>query len=362
MKPIGIAHRRLRSLRLEGKPLASAEDAVRWMGAVQSQEFGMAKWSLGERVRGIGDADVQRAFDDGAILRTHALRPTWHFVHPHDIRWIQELTASRVHAQNAYQYRQTGLDDGVRVKSNRVLRQVLRGGNFLTRKELEDVLQREGVAAKSIGMAYILIDAELDCLVCSGPMQGKQHTYALLEERAPDARSLPRVEALAELVVRYFTSHGPATAKDLRWWSSLPLAEIRQGIEAAGERLRHEVIDGLSYWSAPGGVSAKKPASPKVSLLQGYDEYFVGYSESRAVIGGAWGRPTLPESASYLGGVVLDSQLIGRWKRTITKRAVTFTVALPEPWDDARMRALQAAADRQGAFLGLPAVVATAEI
>jgi hypothetical protein len=361
MKPIDIARRRLRALGLEGKPLASADEAVRWMGAVQSQEFGMAKWSLGERVRGITDADVQRAFDAGAILRTHVLRPTWHFVHPHDIRWIQELTAAKVHAQNAYMYRQTGMDDGIGQKSNRVLRDVLRGGNHLTRRELESVLEREGIAAKAVGMAYILIQAELDCLVCSGPMQGKQHTYALLEERAPDARSLPRDEALAELVVRYFTSHGPATAKDMRWWSSLTLAEILQGVEAAGDRLREEVIGGVSYWSAPARAAKKQP-SPKVYLLQGYDEYFVGYSESRGVIGGQWGRPTLPESASYLGGVVLDTQLVGRWKRAVGKRAVTFTVALPTPFDDARMQALHDAADRQGAFLDLPAIVEIASV
>ncbi|HEU0299919.1 MAG TPA: winged helix DNA-binding domain-containing protein [Longimicrobium sp.] len=356
MTPIDIAYRRLHNQRLEGEPFSAPREVVRWLGAVQAQDYGPAKWSLGERSRGVADADIDRAMAEGAILRTHMLRPTWHFVLPADIRWMQELTAPRVHAQNAYYYRQTGLDDGVRTTARRVMVDALRGGNHLTRRELEAVLQREGIAAKGIGMAYILMDAELDCVICSGPLKGRQQTYALLDERAPHARTLPRDEALAELVVRYFTSRGPATAKDLRFWCSLNLADVQRGIDLAGSRLVSEVVDGLMLWSAP-GEAPPRPPSPKVHLLQGLDEYFVGYGESRGFCDQSGVRPSLIDRAIYNGALILDSQLAGHWKRTVTRRSVTFSVVLRTPFDDAQLQALQAAADRHGAFLGVPAAV-----
>lgn len=358
MNPIEVAYRRLHNQRLEGEPLPSPVDVVRWLGAVQAQDYGPARWSLGERSRGAVDADIDRAMAEGAILRTHMLRPTWHFVLPADIRWMQALTAPRVHAQNAYYYRQTGLDDGLRARCNRLLQGALRGGNHLTRRELEAVLAADGIALKGMGMAYVLMQAELDCLICSGGLKGKQQTYALLDERAPDAPPLPRDQALAELVVRYFTSRGPATARDLRFWSSLPLADIHRGMELAGARLEQQVVDGLTLWSAP-GEAPPRPPSPKVHLLQGLDEYFVGYGESRVFCDQSGVRPSLVDRAVYNGVVILDSQLAGHWKRTVTRRSVTFAVALRVPLDHAQMHALQEAADRHGAFLGVPAAVET---
>jgi hypothetical protein len=356
MHPTDIAHTRLHNQRLADNPLDAPVDVVRWLGAVQAQDYGPAKWSLGERSRGAVDADVDRALADGALLRTHMLRPTWHFVLPADIRWMQELTAPRVHAQNAYYDRQTGLDDGVRKKARRLLVDALRGGNHLTRGEIQGLLQREGVAAKGLGTAYILMDAELDCVVCSGPLKGRQHTYALFDERVPDAPPRSRDEALAELVIRYFTSRGPATAKDLRFWCSLPLVDIQHGLEMAAPRLEHQEIGGRSFWSA---TREPPPAlsSPRVHLLQGLDEYFVGYGESRGFCdeSGVW--PSLVDRAIYNGALIVDGQLAGHWKRTLTRHAVLFQVALRTDFDEARMQALQAAADRYGAFLGVPAAV-----
>lgn len=353
--PTCVARRRMHNQRLAGNPLVSPVEVVRWLGAVQSQDYGPAKWSLGERSRGAVDADVDRAMAEGAILRTHMLRPTWHFVLPEDIRWMQALTAPRVHAQNAYQYRQTGLDDGVRTEARRLLVDALRGGNHRTRGELQDVLQRGGVAAKGLGMAYILMDAELDCLVCSGGCRGRQQTYALFDERVPEAPPLSRDEALERLVIRYFSSRGPATAKDLRFWCSLPLTEIQRGIEIAGDRLAREEIEGRAFWSAPGESAPPPMRSPAAHLLQGLDEYFVGYGESRDFCYRESVREWGVDRAIFNGAVILDTQLAGHWKRTVGKRAVSFQLALYASADDARIAALRAAADAQGAFLGLAA-------
>jgi hypothetical protein len=355
-----MAQWRLHNLRLESAPLPAPEAVVSWLGAVQSQDFGPAKWSLAQRTPGTVDAAVDRAFADGAILRTHILRPTWHFVSPADIGWLLELTAPRVHALNAYYYRRLGLDDGVFERSTAALAGALEGGAQRTRRQLAAALEGAGIELGGFRLAYLLMHAELDGIVCSGAPRGKQQTYALLEERAPQAASLPREQALVELTVRYFTSHGPATVKDFGWWSSLTAADIRQGLELAGSRLQREVVDGVAYWFA-GSPPPTRPASPQVHLLQGYDEYLVGYSQSKSVLNLA-GRALLATRPVFNGVAILDGQLAGHWKRTVGRDTVAFEVALYEPFDDAQTKALQAAADRHGEFLGLAASVTTTAI
>jgi hypothetical protein len=350
------------SVLLVGEPALSAPaDVVRWFGAVQAQDFGPAKWSLGERLPGTTDAEVQRSFDAGDFLRTHALRPTWHFVAPDDIRWLLRLTAPRVHATNAYVYRRVGLDAGAFAKAHDLLVEVLRGGAHRTRKDLAAVMDAAGLPSTGFGLGYLLMHAELDGLICSGPARGKQQTYALLEERVPAVPELDPDEALAELVTRYFTSHGPATAKDLRWWSSLTLADIARGVALAGHRLRHEVVDGVSYWS--GWQETASFASPTVHLVQGYDEYVVAFAESKYVLDVSGTARALPPGTVVPNGVVLlDGQVAGHWKRTSTRDTLRVEAVLYRAFTVAEAGALDAAAARQAAFLNLRPRVATSQL
>lgn len=355
-----IARWRMSNLRLSSPPLKTPEEVVRWLCAVQSQDYGPAKWSIAERTQGIDDAAMDRAFNDGAILRTHVLRPTWHFVLPEDIRWVLEATGPRVQALNAYMYRQEELDKTILNRSSELIARTLEGGVHLTRQEVGGVLERAGIVASRFRLAYILMNAELNAIVCSGPLKGKQHTYALVDERAPQAKSLGYDEALAELTLRYYAGHGPATVKDLKSWSSLTAADVGKGLEMVGPQLEHEVIDGLTYWYA-GSPQKHKIRSPTVHLLQAYDEYIMGYSESRHVLDIAR-VAELPRqgSAAFNHVVTLDGQLAGHWKRTLKKNSVKIEVALYRPFTADQIRALQAAVDAHGAYLGVtPAPVST---
>jgi hypothetical protein len=205
------------------------------------------------------------------------------------------------------------------------------------------------------------MNAELNGVVCSGPLRGKQQTYALLDERAPHAKRLSRDEALAELTLRYFTSHGPATAKDFRWWSSLTAAEIKRGLEMVAPGLEHEVFDGVSYWFAP-STPHPLPAPPAVQLLQAYDEYIVGYSESKYVLNISGDARWMARARPIFNGVViLDGQVAGYWRRTPRSDSVLVEVAHHTPLDATQTRALHASATAYGAFLGLTAQVETAE-
>ncbi|MFE0152383.1 winged helix DNA-binding domain-containing protein [Nonomuraea sp. NPDC059007] len=358
---LGLACRRICSVGLGGvRPAAFAGPAevVGWFGALQAQDYHPAKWAVAQRLGpGVTDADLDRAFDDGAILRTHVLRPTWHFVARADLRWLLELTAPRVHALNGYAYRRGELDGPLLRRTADLIADAVAGGNHLTRTEIAALLARHGIVARGFRLGYILIHAELERVICSGPLRGALHTYALFEERAPRAASLEREAALAELVRRFFASHGPATAKDLAWWSSLTRADIATGLSLVGEALESTDADGVTYWSAP-GHDPVPAASPEVRLLQAYDEYIVGYRQSKYLLDLGGLTPAAPDRPALPNGVVVvDTQVAGRWKRTVRGGAVMVEAVLYRPFDAAERAALQAAADELGAFLGARAVV-----
>jgi hypothetical protein len=242
MRPSDIPHARLHHQRLTSPRFKEPVDVVRWLGAVQAQEYAAAKWAIGQRMRRATDDAVERALSEGSILRTHVLRPTWHFVAPEDIRWMLELTGPRIKATIASYARNVSLDEVTFKRSQKVMERALRGGRHLTRSALRQTFQRAGIPTNGIRAVLMLMRAELDGLICSGPRAGKEFTYALLEERVPRSQPLTRDEALRELTRRYFTSRGPATLQDFVWWSGLTTADARSGIEMAGSDLSHDMI------------------------------------------------------------------------------------------------------------------------
>ncbi len=346
---LGIARRRMRNVLATGAPFDSPEDVVRWFGCVQGQDYWIGRWSLGQRCKKATDASVHRAYVEGKILRTHVLRPTWQFVTPEDIRWILELTGPRVQAGTASRLRQLGLDAALLKKATRVIVRTLKGDEHLTRREFGDVLRKSGIDADASQLGYIFMHLELEGIVCSGVPKGKLHTYALLEERAPKAKSLPYDKALKEFVVRYYTSHGPATVKDLNWWSSLKMSTIREGLEMAGSKLERDVVGGTEFWYAR--QAAPRPRAPVVHLLQGLDEYIVGYSESRYILD--LSRKASLSDLVFSGVLTLDGQFAGSWKRTLNKGAVQIEAALYGRFDEPQMKALEKEVTRYGRFLEL---------
>jgi hypothetical protein len=357
---IDITRARMRSQCLTGDPPATPGEVVQRLGAVQCQDFGPGKWSIAQRTGGVTQVTMDQACAAGSFLRTHVLRPTWHFVLPADIRWMLELTAPRVLALSASYYRNQDLDSAMLKRCTAVLVGALAHGDHLTRAEIAGVLERAGIPTNPLRLGFILMHAELNAVVCSGAPCGKQQTYALLEERAPEARRLSREEALAELTVRYFTGHGPATVKDLRWWSSLTLADITQGLAMVASLLEHEGIDGTTYWFAPlARDTALLP--PTVHMVQGYDEYIVGYGESKYLFDASGVARSLPRARGiYTHSIILDGQVVGEWKAVPKKHAVILDVTLFTPLEDAQTQALRLAVQRYGEYLGVPATLSLA--
>lgn len=346
-----IAAYRLHNQQLAQPALRTPSEVVAWLGAVQAQEYAFVKWALGLRMQHASDDVIEQAFRDGALLRTHVLRPTWHFVTPADIRWLLDLTAPRVHAVNAFMYRKLELDAAVLRRSHAVLTKALAGGVQQTRAELARALQDAGIVASGMRLAHIMMHAELDGLVCSGARRGKQFTYALLEERVPPTKALPRDEALAELTRRYVASHGPALVQDVVWWSGLTSADVQAGLELAKPHVAREVVNGKTYWHAASAPAAQ-PQSPMVLLLPVYDEYTVAYKDHSASAAPLYAQQA--RALSFGGVLLIDGYMLGHWRRTYRKGAVAIEPAPFRPLTAAEDAALAAAAAQFGAFLGMP--------
>jgi hypothetical protein len=343
----------LRRLRLHHQWLARPaarrpEEIVAHFGAVQSQDFAMAKWALALRGKDLTEAHVAAAFDSGAILRTHVLRPTWHFVAPADIRWMLHLTAPRVRAQLARTDRLHGIDAALLRRSRAVLERALRGGVHLTRDELQAALARQRIKVAGTGLAQVMMHAELDALVCSGPRRGKQSTYALLEERAPGGPLPDRDAARAELARRYFQSHGPATARGFSWWSGLTLTDARAGIASLGRELACTAWEGSEYHFPAG---SEPVAFRGARLLPNYDEFTVAYADRSLLIGPGFPAGRDPRADPIFTNVILVNGLVaGNWGRTLKAKEAKVSLSPFAPLAPAARQAVARAADRFRTF------------
>jgi winged helix DNA-binding protein len=338
---------------LVGDRFASPADAVAALGAVQAQDYSGAKWALGQRTHGVTDAELDRLFDEGAILRTHVLRPTWHFVTPSDSAWLLRLTAPRVKAILAVYDRRLEIDTPLLRRSHRVLEASLRDANHLTRTEVAARLRARGIEAEGQRLAQMVMHAELDGLITSGPRKGRQFTYALHAERAPDSKHLSGDEALAELALRFFSGHGPAQLTDFAWWSGLTVGYGRRGVAAAGTALASETIGGKTYWSSP---RSEKPRTgrPIVHLLPNYDELLIAYRDRSGMV-----DPSVELAAARIIShvVVRDGRVFGGWKRTATRDGVVLEVGPLGAFDGQAKAALHAAARDFSQFLQAPVQV-----
>lgn len=355
MRDEEIARLRLRRQHLTGTPLHTPEAVVGWLGAVQAQEFGVAKWSIAQRSRGrVTSADIDRALAEGRILRTHALRSTWHFVLPADLRWLLMLIGPRVRARMASYYWRNGLTDAVFARSQAVLREALAGGRQLLRKEVVAALARGRVATEGLKLRFLLLQAELDLVVCSGALRGRDQTFALVDDLVPPAPPISEDEALMELTRRYFSSHGPATSRDFIWWSSLTAAQARQGLELLKDQgLRRLEAGGRTHWMGEAPARRATGGTP-VHLLQAFDEYIIGYTESRQVLAVA-GKLNAPRGAPAHSNVVTrDGQVIGFWRTVPGLQEALVDVHLSRPLDPATRSALEVELERYGRFLQLP--------
>jgi hypothetical protein len=314
MKPTALLQQRLLNQQLSSPQFSSVQKLVEWMGAIQAQDYNMAKWGIGSRMNGITDEMIESAINNAAIIRTHILRPTWHFVAAKDIRWLMDLTSPHIKRAVASQNRFLGLDESLHLKTNKIIGKLLSDGEERTRDEIAAHLKKKGITLNNLQATNCMINAELDMVVCNGKRKDKQFTYALFDKKIPSSKSLKREEALCRLAGIYFSSHGPATLHDFAWWSGLSVPDARLGIEAAAGTLEQIAINGKQYWYKPIADTAAAKEKEQVYLLPPYDEFTVAYCDRSLMIG------TSKPYATYFGNgifkplIVKNGKAIGVWK------------------------------------------------
>ncbi|MDP9202873.1 MAG: winged helix DNA-binding domain-containing protein [Gemmatimonadota bacterium] len=358
MPRLDICNQRLANQHLSKQTLEKPSEVVRLLGAVQAQDYGVAKWGVAQRTRNATDAAVEKELSEGAILRTHVLRPTWHFVVAADIRWMLALTAPRVKMILAHHDRTLEVDEAVIRRSRAAMTKALEGGKQLTRAELSKVLERARIRTESTQrLARLVMHAELDGVVCSGALREKGFTYALLEERVPRAKPLERDEALFELAKRYFNTRGPATVDDFAWWSGLTKADAKRGLQGAESGLEQQIIEGRRYWfPTPARLRTK---SPVARLLPNFDEYFIGLKDRSAMLSTIT-TLGLEGEVGFLGGhlLTINGQVVGGWRRTFSGTKAIVEQKVLTTLGDVERRSIAREVQRFAAFLGTPVELA----
>lgn len=350
MTPTEIAVIRLNSQQIVSTNFKTAKEIVGYMGAMQAQDYAMAKWALGIRLPNSKESDIQTAIDNGEIVRTHVLRPTWHFVSAEDVHWMLELTAQNIKTLSKSRNRQLGLTPELFKKSNTIIENALLGGKHLTRDELMALLEKANINTSEYRSGHYLMEAELDGIVCSGATKNNKQTYALLSERIPKPKSFTKEEALGKLANRYFSSHYPATLQDFIWWSGLSVKDARNALEFIKPDFISETVYGETYWLKPSSINTKSE-SHSVHLLPAFDEFIISYKNRRACLPPENQKKAFSSNGIFRPVILVNGQGVGLWKRTLKKDKVVIETDFFIPPDGKTQKLLNEAAKDYGIFL-----------
>jgi hypothetical protein len=341
-----IIRRRLAAQRLTGEKPATPAELLTELGAMQSQDYGMSKWAIGLRLDKSTHDQVEQAIDSGEIIRIHVLRPTWHLVRAADVRWMLAVTAPQIKAAMAFRDRQLELDEKIYRRCEKIMEKALARDKYLPRNVLMPLLNKAGIITDDNRSSHILLRAELDGIICSGPRQGKQITYALLDERVPATGKLYPEEALAELTRRYFNGHGPATLYDFTWWSGLSVTDGKKGIGLLGPAIGQTMVGDEQYWFLPGKVLPGKDVSPGIPpalLLPAYDEWIIGYTDRTGLFATGHERKIITTNGIFRPVLLCNGQVAGSWRVEEKKGVYSVTKDWFHPVSQAAQKAMTTA-------------------
>lgn len=344
---------RLATQRLTAAPLASGAEVVELLCCVQAQERDHSLYSLALRT-GRTVPELLDEHSAGGFLRTHILRPTWHYVLPADLRWILELTSARVESSSAARHKQVGLPDAATLDRAVADVATVLSGRVLSRKELAAALTDAGMPWKAgEQLNHIVLVAELRGVVASGAIRGRKetdHGYALVDEVVPPSAPLARDEAVARLVERYVRGHGPTSDRDFSRWCTIGLTETRVALDrlVADGRLERVEVDGDAQWLDPTATIRPRRGAPGTFLLPVYDEVVLSYPRLNFEP-----MADLPESDPFWAPVVHEQRFAGQWKRTVKGRSVLVEARLSPSLGTAGRAAVSAAAEELASLLGL---------
>ena len=350
MKIQDILRLRLYNQQISRNGFETPKEVVSWLGAVQAQDYSGAKYAIGLRLKNSKENQVEKAIADRAIIRTWPMRGTLHFIDADDVRWMLSLLTPRIISGMAGRNRQLELDDKVFGKSNELLVKAMEGGKQLMRSEVYEILENHGIATSGQRGIHIINYLAQHQVLCHGFHNEKQPTYALLDEWIPASKKLDKDEALAEIALRYFNSHGPATVNDFVWWTGLKLSDARKGLNAIAGRLLCEEVGGNTYWFSP-ELPDKTPAKTAI-LLPGFDEYMLGYTNRSLMVDKEFLPRIVPgNNGMFMPTIVIDGIAQGIWKRSFKKDKVMIELFPFEKLTRSQLEQINSAAKRYGKYV-----------
>jgi len=345
-----ISTLRIQNQEIQRQRFSRAKDLVAYMGAMQAQDFLMVRWAVGLRLQGSDDASIVEAYNKGEIIRTHLMRPTWHFVSCDDVYWLLELTAPQIKTLCKSRDRQLELDESIYGRSNAILEKALFGGVNLNREELTRLYQEANIRTDENRLSHLLMRAELEGIICNGAIKQNKLTYALLSEKAPVRKLLSREESLAELAMRYFTSHAPATVRDFIWWSGLSVSEAKKAVELIKSDFVYETIEEITYLFRNDQPDISQHNS--LCLLPAFDELLIGYTNQSATISSTYNPKAISSNGLFRPIIVENGRVTGVWKRTMQKTKVVIEVTFFSIASGSLKTELEREIKKQALFLG----------
>lgn len=352
---------RLRSLLLTGNEWKTPEQVVTWFAAMQAQDLASVKWSLGIRIPGLTEASVDAALERGDILRTWPMRGTIHLIPSRDARWMLETTGVRQLGGVQKRWDYLGLDRPTVECAGEVLQSALTGGKRLTRAQAAEALQVAGIDTSSQRLYHLLWHASQIGITCIGPNLGKEQTFVLLEDWAPEQRRLGKDEALTELAWSYVRSHGPVPATDFAGWAGISVTSARTALAANDGRATRVSSDFGELWIASDLLDrgAGDDSQARIWALPGFDEFMLGYKDRQAILDDGQLALVVPGSNGVFRPTIVDAgAVIGTWKRSISKTKVKIEVDEFRTLSKRQASGVADAFAPYGEYLGLPAVVA----
>lgn len=318
MKKQEIAQYRLFNQQIATRNIRNVKDLVAHLGAIQAQDYEMAKWAIALRIADAQITTIEQAINQREIFRTHILRPTWHIVSADDIRWMLAITAPNIKRTITSMMKKLEIDEPTLVKSMDIIQQVLANQNALTRPEIMEQLSQNGIKTNDLRSSHLMMYAELESIVCNGSWKGKQLSYLLLDEVVPNKQVLEKEEALALLAKKYFMSHGPASLQDYIWWSGLTVKDAKEGLELAKSVLQSIEVEGQTYWFQDLPEMTQEHLDA-IYLLPAFDEFLVSYKDRTASIEAQFHPEAMTVNGIFKPIIVKNGQTIGTWKRYIQK-------------------------------------------
>ncbi|MFT3702019.1 MAG: winged helix DNA-binding domain-containing protein [Agriterribacter sp.] len=353
MKLTDIPQIRLINQQISATTFKSAKKLVGYMGAMQAQDYAMGKLAIGTRLLNATDKTIEQSINRGDIIRTHALRNTWHFVAAEDLRWMLDLFSERLKKQADTQHRQLNLSEKDFSKSNRIISKLLQDGEHVTREDIVAHLEKSKFSVNENRASHLLIRAELDGIVCRGKIISNKHTYTLLDKWVPAIKKLSREEALHKLSKTFFTSHGPATLQDFTWWSGLTITDAKSAIAMLTKDFATITVEGKQYWlkTIPGLPGSKLT---NIYLLPSFDEFIIGYTDRSAVLPTEHLKKIVSPNGIFWPTVIVNGQVTGMWKRKINPDNLIIESAYFKTHNKTVKKLIEAKADELALFWNKP--------